>query len=586
MLLLISQFIALFSLVALGFYVFAVDPRRRANQAFAAFNGLLAFWTVRDILFWNFEEFRHFEEAWLITGLVSAVLMMISLVAFSEDFPTGKPRLPRPSLAVIAPSILLIPACIGGFLWTEFDLSAANPKLELTASGYFFAGYISLLFLWGTVNLGLRLRAEGDGQTRKQLATVLTGLALTAILMFVPTVILPLTGDVSWLPISSVFAIPGVVLNGFAILNFRLFSLQSVLDEVRHFPIAHKVAFSVAAVAVSSFIFLQLPIVWWSFRNGAGEDAWARFITFSLIAALVPNLILVLAVVRTVSRPIKRLTVTALETSKGRYGLEVDGRTTNDEIGILTSVFNRMSRKMANDLATLQRMNDRLMRTEKLASIGTLSAGIAHEISNPLSAVISLVETLRKRSETDPESARQLEIITKQLERVSVITREMLDFAASKPEHRTPADVNEIVTSSLRLVGFDTSFRSVKLEVALESGIPRVECDPDQIQQVLVNLLLNARQAIDDDGEISVVTARRSGEIVVEVRDNGCGINEEYISCIFDPFFTTKGDQGGTGLGLAVSYGIMKGHGGRLEALPNSPKGTVLRVLLPINSQE
>jgi hypothetical protein len=208
MLLLIFQFTALFSLVGLGFYVFAVDPRRRANQAFAAFNGLLAFWTVRDILFWNFEEFQQFQESWLVSGFVAAVMMMISLVIFSEDFPIAKARLPRSSLALISPAILLIPACVGGFLWTTFDISESNPKLELTASGYFFAGYISLLFLWGTLNLGRKLKIEGDLQTRKQLATVLAGLALTAILMSVPTVILPWSGDVSWLPISSVFAIP------------------------------------------------------------------------------------------------------------------------------------------------------------------------------------------------------------------------------------------------------------------------------------------------------------------------------------------------------------------------------------------
>jgi two-component system NtrC family sensor kinase len=357
--------------------------------------------------------------------------------------------------------------------------------------------------------------------------------------------------------------------------------LQSVLDEIRHFPIAHKVAFTVATIAVTSFVLLQLPIVWFAFGADLNSDAWMRFIALSLIAALIPNLLLVLAIIRTISRPIKRLTVTALETSKGRYGLEVDGRSTNDEIGILTDTFNRMSRKMAGDIATLRRMNDRLMHTEKLASIGTLSAGIAHEISNPLAAIKSMVEILKGKESMDSESAKQLDTIAKQLDRLSTITREMLDFAVAKSDSRTITDINEVVASSLRLVGFDSSFRDVGIEIRLAGDLPKVHCNSDQIQQVIVNLLLNARQAIENDGTIEIETRDSDGLVVIEVRDTGCGISEEDASRIFDPFFTTKADIGGTGLGLAVSYGIVQSHKGSLEAVENIPGGTILRMSLP-----
>lgn len=581
MLLLVFQFVTLFSLFALGFYVFAIDPRRRANQAFAAFNGLLAFWTARDIIFWNFEEFAVFSESWLISGAAASLAMMISLVIFSEDFPEPATRFPSSSLALIAPSVILLPACLGGFLWTEFDLSSDPPRLSLTVAGYVFGGYALALFTWGVIRLVRRLQDESDIQIRKQIATVLLGLALNAILISIPTVILPLSGNFSWLPLSSLFAIPGVLLNAFAILNFRLFSLRSVLDEIRHFPIAHKVAVTVATIAISSFVVLQLPIVWWSFRFGSDSNAWVRYVTFSLIAALIPNLILVLAVLRTISRPIKRLTVAAVETAKGRYGLQVDGRTTSDEIGILTDAFNRMSHKMSSDLATLQRMNDRLMRTEKLASIGTLSAGIAHEILNPLSAISSIVEKMRHENSSDTEARRQLEIIAQQLTRVTEITREMLDFAATKTEKRVRAEINEIVTGSLRLVGFDSSFRQVRVATRLTAEPTTVDCDPDQLQQVVVNLLLNAREAIAGEGDIVVSTSTVDGHIVLEVSDTGCGIDPEYLSRIFDPFFTTKEQSGGTGLGLAVSYGIVKGHGGRIDALPNHPAGTIVRIAIP-----
>ena len=582
MILLVFQFVTLFSLFTLGFYVFAIDPRRRANQAFAAFNGLLAFWTVRDIIFWNFEEFAVFSDYWLITGAAASLAMMIALVIFSEDFPEPATRFRSSSLALIAPSMILLPACLGGFLWTDFDLSTEPPRLSLTVTGYVFGGYALLLFGWGVFGLVRRLQGAPDAQIRKQIATVLLGLALNAILISIPTIIFPLSGNFSWLPLSSLFAIPGVMLNAFAILNFRLFSLQSVLDEVRHFPIAHKVAITVATIAISSFVLLQLPIVWWSFKSGADWDAWVRYVTFSLIAALIPNLILVLAVLRTVSRPLKRLTVAAVETSKGHYGLQVDGRTTSDEIGILTDAFNRMSRKMSRDLATLQRMNDRLMRTEKLASIGTLSAGIAHEILNPLSAIGSIIEKIRHGQLSETDARKQLEIISQQITRVTEITREMLDFAATKTERRVSSEINEIVTDSLRLVGFDSSFKQVRVTTKLSAEPTTVDCDPDQLQQVVVNLLLNAREAITGEGEITVSTSRVDDNIVLEVSDTGCGIDPEYLSRIFDPFFTTKEQSGGTGLGLAVSYGIVKGHGGRIDAIRNHPTGTVMRIAIPL----
>lgn len=584
MLLIFFQFITLFSLVTLGFYVFAVDPRRRANQAFATFNGLLAFWTARDIVFWNFAEFSAQSEAWLISGLIASLLMMLSLVVFSEDFPEPKGRMSSSSLAAMAPSVILIPACLGGFLWEEFDLLGEPPRLTLTVSGYVFATYVLALFALGAFILIRRLHLQPSGQIRKQLATVLVGLGLNAILISIPMVVLPLLGDVSWLSLSSLFAIPGVILNAFAILNFRLFSLQSVLDEVRHFPIAHKVAVTVASIAVASFLLLQIPIVWWSFTFNSGEQAWVRYISFSLIAALLPNLILVLAVVRTISRPIKRLTVAAVETSKGRYGMRVEGRTTSDEIGILTDAFNTMSEKMAHDLAILQRMNDRLLRTEKLASIGTLSAGIAHEILNPLSAVSSIVQNIIRGDVADEKTREQLAIISKQIDRVTEITGEMLAFAATRSERRIRGDLNEIAKDSLRLLGFDSSFKRIPIEVDFCEEIPPIDCDPDQLQQVFVNLLLNSREALSEDGAISVSTYPMGGKVVAEIRDNGCGIDEEYASRIFDPFFTTKGEKGGTGLGLAVAYGIIDSHNGKIEALPNEPKGTIIRISLPRSS--
>jgi len=121
----------------------------------------------------------------------------------------------------------------------------------------------------------------------------------------------------------------------------------------------------------------------------------------------------------------------------------------------------------------------------------------------------------------------------------------------------------------------------VGIEIHLAGDLPKIHCNPDQMQQVIVNLLLNARQAIENDGIIEIETRDSDAWVIIEVRDTGCGIPEEDASRIFDPFFTTKADTGGTGLGLAVSYGIIQSHKGSLEAVENIPRGTILRISLP-----
>ncbi|MGI9108126.1 MAG: sensor histidine kinase, partial [Pyrinomonadaceae bacterium] len=421
---------------------------------------------------------------------------------------------------------------------------------------------------------------------------ILWALALTGALTTLATIALPLTGNYAFLPYGAIFVLPGVLVYAYAISNFKLFSLQSALDGFRLFPIAYKVALSIALVAVLSFAALQVPIVRWSFGAGT-PDAWRRYLVFSIISALVPNLILVALVIRIISRPLRRLTEAAVEVSGGAYGTQVQIGSPNDEVGLLAGSFNAMSRKMASDVEHLRTLGEQLVRTEKLAAAGTLAAGVAHEVNNPLASISSLIQILQTRAaastqDRDPKSAEtreMLRLISTQIARITQVLRDMMDFARTRPPARSPLDVRAALAASIRLASFDKDFKGLDLTTGYDESTPLVSADADQLQQVFLNLLLNARDAMPGGGNLHISTLYNhpTHELLIEIADDGAGIAPEHRAHIFDPFFTTKPAGTGTGLGLAVCYGIITAHGGRIEVASNKDsRGTCVRVALPV----
>ncbi|HEX8351774.1 MAG TPA: ATP-binding protein, partial [Pyrinomonadaceae bacterium] len=257
------------------------------------------------------------------------------------------------------------------------------------------------------------------------------------------------------------------------------------------------------------------------------------------------------------------------------------------EVGLLADSFNEMSRKMAEDIERLRALNDHLVRTEKLAAAGALAAGVAHEVNNPLASISSLIQILQSRpltSDNEAETREMLRLASTQIARISQVLRDMMDFARQRPPERAPLDLARVVESSLRLAGFDKGFKRLRVATDFDPRAPKVPADADQLQQVFLNLLLNARDAMPEGGDLRVRLSHdaAAGEAVVEVSDTGHGIPEDVLPRVFDPFFTTKGAGRGTGLGLAVCYGIVTAHGGRIAVGPGAGgRGTSVRVSLP-----
>jgi signal transduction histidine kinase len=579
--LVILHLFALFLLVALGFYVFVANPRSRANQTFAAFIGFLACWTIKDLVIWNFHSVSGSASWWAAVSFVIALFMQCALVIFAWVFPENR-RTPRRKAAIIfAPGLVLMPTAIFGLLWNKAEFVNNKLVLDLAPLAYVFVIYVYGVFAYGASVLFAKYRKYRGTQQSQQVGAILWALGITGVLKTFANIILPFFGIYDLLPYSAILVLPGVLIYAYAISNFKLFTFENALDQFRLFPITYKVALSIATVAILSFSLFQLPIVWYAFHDGMNFEAWRKYIVFSVITALIPNLLLVLLVMRIISRPLQRITLAAVQVSNGEYGTEVDLRSSNDEIGLLANSFNEMSRKMADDIEQLRALNEQLIRTEKLASLGTLSAGVAHEVNNPLASISSLIQIMQSKQNLDDETKEKLRLISTQITRITQVTKDMMDFARVRPAAKSAVDLNELLETSIRLASFDREFQRLKIVKNYGENLPKVFADADQLQQVFLNLILNARDAMKENGELLIETSQTAENITVEIADNGNGIDENNLKLIFDPFFTTKPAGKGTGLGLAVCYGIITAHGGKIEVESNET-GTKFILHLPI----
>lgn len=577
--------IVLFVLVLLGFYIFVAAPRVRAHQTFAAFIICLALWTVKDIIFWEFQAPRGRAEWWTIVSFVIALLMQMSLVVFAWVFPENR-RTPRAKAAVLfAPMLVLVPTAFAGLLWNNVGFSSSGAfEIDLAPLAYAFVVYIYAVFGYGVWTLHGKFRLYRRTQKAQQLGAILWAVLLTGVLITLTNIVAPSFGRYEFLPFSSIFLFPGVFFYAYAITNFRLFSLQDALSQFRLFPLVYKVALTIGVVAVLSFTAFQIPIVLWAFQDGNNWEAWRKYLTFSLITALVPNLLLVLLIVRTISRPIQRITLAAVSVSQGDYGTTVD-ENSNDEIGVLAESFNAMSLKMADDIETLRKINEHLIHTEKLAAMGTIAAGVAHEVNNPLASISSLIQILQKNTAIDDEAKEMLHLISGQITRISHVTRDLKDFSRSQPTTRRDVNINEVLNSALRLASFDKSFKKLEVSAEFDENLPNIKADGDQLQQLFLNLLLNARDALSNGGKIRVQSSMTNDKnhILIVFRDNGTGIGAADLPHIFEPFYTTKPSGQGTGLGLAVCYGIVKAHEGEIRAFSEQNE-TIIEIKLPVSA--
>jgi len=338
--------------------------------------------------------------------------------------------------------------------------------------------------------------------------------------------------------------------------------------------------------------------------------------------------------VRWITVPMRQLAEASESVATGNLDVHVDMDST-DEIGQLAGAFNRMTGSLAeardrivkqqgeleaanetlgqknSDLeeamAQLKEAQQQLVMSEKMASLGNLVAGVAHEINNPVGAVRSAADTsvrsvdiVRKQLEAsddidtlraDKRFQTALEILGSNnditvtaSERITTIVQSLKNFARLDESEFQEADIHEGLDSTLTLLHHEIKRR---IEVVKEYGddIPRIQCYPNQLNQVFMNLLSNASHAIDGEGRITIRTRAAGDNVVIELEDTGRGISKENVAKVFDPGFTTKGVGVGTGLGLSITYNIVQKHNGRIEVESEPGRGTTMRLTFPVSQQ-
>jgi signal transduction histidine kinase len=337
----------------------------------------------------------------------------------------------------------------------------------------------------------------------------------------------------------------------------------------------------------------------WVPASGRGDAARRSLFIFYLgLTAATVLLLTYVLLTYFIVRPIDRLRLASERLAAGRLrtSVPVQGAA---EVARLAATFNEMAALLREDRASLQdrleelerttadltTAQDQLVRSARLAAVGRLSAGVAHEIGNPLAAIRGLVD-LMQTGHLDPEEEKEfVGRIQRETERIHHTIRDLLDFSRNETPHErrieSSADLSEVVSDTIKLIDRQSRFRDIELALALDEGLPRVRGDHERLRQLLLNLLFNAADALGGKGRIEVRASNGNGAVQLIVADDGPGIDNEIIDQVFDPFVTTKTAGQGTGLGLAVCHTIVEQLGGSIEAANPEQGGAAFQVRLP-----
>ena len=317
------------------------------------------------------------------------------------------------------------------------------------------------------------------------------------------------------------------------------------------------------------------------------------FIITTLFAFAV-SIVIGLYFAGTLSAPILKLAKITGEIARGNFLVNVDIKS-KDEIGELASDFSKMGHELYDREQELNTAHSALIQSEKMSAFGQISAGIAHEVKNPLTGILGHTQLTKEKiariygNNIPPDVDNSLNIIEKETKRCKLIIENLMKFSRQEKTQFVEEDISSVVRGGIALVDHQLTIGGVKIERNIPDGFPKIMCSANQIEQVLMNIMLNAQHAMENSAQKRLtvrVKQGRAGYARIEISDTGTGMSMEVKKRIFEPFFTTKASGKGTGLGLSVSYGIVKDHKGILDVESKEGEGTTFIIELPYKDAE
>lgn len=503
------------------------------------------------------------------------LMILVSLTFFSWNYPVQKEiEITRGLLIIIPSTILLI------LLWNGNFIDESHAHMEMFSVKFsslyplFLFWYLFLIVL-NSIWIVRKLKAAPDPILRKQLFFYLFGLIITNIATFIFGLFLPwILGFYYLVEISPLaFLIGFIFFTAIAIGKYNMFPYA--VQKVHSFSLNKKIFFSAVVVVPIIILLVQIPLGRILFNINSTQEM-IRFFLISIFVGLIVSVSMSFIISRMIAQPITMLKEKALEIGKGNFVINVQYNS-SDEIGELSQAFNDMAASLDRSITERKKLEAEIIRSEKFAALGKMSAVLAHEIKTPLTSIKMNVDILNQTLPLQPEDKEAFQIIGKEINRLTELVKEVLQVSRTAPLRISNMILRKFVDEIFHQVELD----SKQKQITFINNTADIEFagDEDKLKQVFLNMIQNSIDAIKKKGTVTISSRLVDSFLIIRITDDGCGIEDP--NNIFDPFFTTK--VSGTGLGLSISQKIIEQHTGTFSFISSRPGETIFEIKLQLN---
>lgn len=502
------------------------------------------------------------------------LMILVSLTFFSWNYPAQKEIGVIRGLLIIIPSTLLLI-----LLWNGSFINQSHAHMEMFSVQFsslyplFLFWYLFLIVL-NSIWIIQKIKDAPDSNLRNQLIIYLFGLIITNIATFIFGLFLPwILGFYFLVEISPLaFLIGFIFFTAIAIGKYNMFPYA--IQKVHSFSLNKKIVFSAIVVVPIIILLVQIPLGRILFNINSTQEM-LRFFLISLFVGLIVSISMSFIISRIIAHPITLLKEKAIEIGKGNFAVNVE-YASSDEIGELSQAFNGMALSLDKNIVEREKLEAEIIRSEKFAALGKMSAVLAHEIKTPLTSIKMNVDILNQTLPLQPEDKEAFRIIRKEINRLSELVKEVLQVSHTVPLKLSNLHLRQFVNEIFQQV----ESNSKEKPITFINNTTEIDFtgDEDKLKQVFLNIIQNSIDAITKEGTIEIFSYMENQLLFIRITDNGSGIED--ASNIFDPFFTTK--ISGNGLGLSISQKIIEQHNGTFSLISSHPGKTIFEIKLPL----